>query len=558
VNQCDMWAYNFNEDENTFKDTCMNFPSTVESRRRKRILQDDVFPSTDRSLATSCIMSCADLRRKVAECDKNPRARPSCRISVCTQTITCPKRTRSVVYDPIDLSGKAIIFDCVLNCTTQKCEIDGGGNNQLFSGSYANVQFNNFNFTNAIGGAIQLTGGLDWRRSTLNLTNSSFVNNSASSGSALSANKTDIIVEGSTSSFVNNRGDRPPLELFSSTATIFDSYFEGNDLNEFGSGILTFDSKIELGMNVSFIKPDRSRRRNLAANDSKDCDVFVVMYDTNLKRNASCIQSGNQTIRPKPTACAPTVAKAPTPTPAKAPTSKPQPTSCFSGVNTVDVKGVGNIRIDQLQIGDYVRSSSGEFTQVYGFGHLDRNLEASFLQIFLDDVKNNATDVIPTTPLEVSAQHLLLLDSTLRHPIRASDVAVGDWLNGKQINKIDRVIRRGVYAPLTHSGDLIVSGVCGSNYVAVFDVDWIWDQHRLGHLLYLPQRVYCRYNIEVCKKESYISGYGYPAYIAVHGGYVFNRLNAYYTNTNSNGNCWIAGVMVGILVWYFNSHLRAR
>jgi hypothetical protein len=254
--QCDTWAYNFNEDENTFKDTCMNFPSTVESRRRKLMLRDEAYPSTDRSLAASCVTSCANLRTSVAQCDKSPRTKPPCRVSVCTQTITCPRRARSVAYEPIDLSGKGIIFDCVLNCSTDRCTIDGGGNNQLFSGTFASVGFNKFIFTNTSGGAIRLAGGLDWRTSNLDLTDSSFVNNNASSGSAISTNKTDIIIEGSASSFVNNRGDRPPLELFSSKATIFDAYFEGNDFNEFGSGILTFDSKIELGRNVSFYKSD--------------------------------------------------------------------------------------------------------------------------------------------------------------------------------------------------------------------------------------------------------------------------------------------------------------
>ena len=37
--------------------------------------------------------------------------------------------------------------------------------------------------------------------------------------------------------------------------------------------------------------------------------------------------------------------------------------------------------MNQLQIRDYVKSFDGNFTQVYGFGHLDHERDETFLQI---------------------------------------------------------------------------------------------------------------------------------------------------------------------------------
>jgi hypothetical protein len=77
----------------------------------------------------------------------------------------------------------------------------------------------------------------------------------------------------------------------------------------------------------------------------------------------------------------PAPVQAPVQKPAKAPIqqantpvvgSQPSP-SCFSGLNTVEVKDVGKIIVNQLKIGDYVQSGDDKFTQVNGFGHYDHD-----------------------------------------------------------------------------------------------------------------------------------------------------------------------------------------
>jgi Hint module len=112
-----------------------------------------------------------------------------------------------------------------------------------------------------------------------------------------------------------------------------------------------------------------------------------------------------------------------------------------------------------------------------------------------------------------------------QYPIRASDVVVDDVLNGMRVTKLQTVKRRGVYAPLTQSGDFIVGGVQVSSYVHVLDTDLAWaNQHDVGHFLFYPHRFFCRYFMEYCKRERYIQGYGYTSYLILCGSRVINTV----------------------------------
>jgi Hint module len=89
-------------------------------------------------------------------------------------------------------------------------------------------------------------------------------------------------------------------------------------------------------------------------------------------------------------------------------TVNPQPSSsCFSALNTVDVKDKGNIAMSQLEIGDYVKGGNGHYTQVYGFSHYDPNWEDEFQQI---RVKENTNTSSPVPPFEVTSRHLVFVE----------------------------------------------------------------------------------------------------------------------------------------------------
>lgn len=248
----------------------------------------------------------------------------------------------------------------------------------------------------------------------------------------------------------------------------------------------------------------------------------------------------------------------PAPTPISPPTA---PSSCFSGENTVEVKDIGDIPMSQLKIGDYVKTLHGKYTQVYGFGHYDHNREETYVRFKFDD-HNHHNDIVASTGsgssssqdalllataryltasskinqastvLEISSKHLVFVNDgqNNNNPIPASNIMIGDMLSdgNKIVTSIDSIIRRGVYAPLTQSGDIIVSGIHSSNYIQVLDYNknWIFfiNEHMIGHTVSAPQRIFCSYYIEYCKMESYMNGYGYLSYINLTLGSVMNRL----------------------------------
>jgi Hint module/LVIVD repeat len=251
-----------------------------------------------------------------------------------------------------------------------------------------------------------------------------------------------------------------------------------------------------------------------------------------------------------PVAVIPTPVFVPT-TPSK-PVSSPSPSpSCFSGDNMVHVQDVGLIPMNRLQIGDYVKTSSTDdddddtFTQVYGFGHLDRHQVATFLVITFDC--NNGSNLVvnqtafidhcASSPsyIEISAQHLIRVEKkqTNHHAhhqseyyfIPAADIRVGDLLSQQRVISIHEVERYGVYAPLTQSGIIAVNGIVASNYVNLLDFVPVqfWDQHTIGHIVYSGQRLFCYYFLTTCQNESYIKGYGVFTYGIVASTTILNQ-----------------------------------
>jgi Hint module len=85
------------------------------------------------------------------------------------------------------------------------------------------------------------------------------------------------------------------------------------------------------------------------------------------------------------------------------------------------------------------------------------------------------------------------------------------------------VVRHGLYAPLTQSGDIVVNGILASNYVDVLDYNALWNHHALGHFIFTPQRYFCSYFIGTCKREMYINGYSILAYILVTQCWFINK-----------------------------------
>jgi len=217
--------------------------------------------------------------------------------------------------------------------------------------------------------------------------------------------------------------------------------------------------------------------------------------------NANSLTNGQQLNRREfaaacTTACAIECAIAPVaaPTP-KATVRSRTGSSCFSSTNTVEVQRRGFITMDSLQVGDYVRAGKHRFSRVYGFIHLDRDVEAvEYLQIHADGL---------TSPLEISPDHMIFINNA---PVRASQVKVGDMLGESKVNEIKSIKRRGMYTPVTESGDIVVSGVLASSYAAVLSHTPA-NQHFGAHAFFSVRRLVCAFDFEICENETYTNGY---------------------------------------------------
>lgn len=183
--------------------------------------------------------------------------------------------------------------------------------------------------------------------------------------------------------------------------------------------------------------------------------------------------------------------------PTNEPTQKPD--GCFSGSTTVDVRGKGAIRMDELSIGDFVKtdsSSANTYSRVFSFGHRHVDAEMDYLQIRTQGLKS---------PLEISTKHMLLVNETWQ---RAESVKVSDMLGAHNVSHIVQLKRRGLYAPTTESGNIVVSGLQCSSYVALLHIP-PGLQRIATHAMMAPLRMVCSVDFGICENETYDDATGF-------------------------------------------------
>merc|ERR1711998_6314 len=136
--------------------------------------------------------------------------------------------------------------------------------------------------------------------------------------------------------------------------------------------------------------------------------------------------------------------------------------ACFPGDAEVRDLSGKKIRMMDLAIGAEVQGPTGAVDQVTNFIHHEEALAAPFLRMRTDKGS-----------LELSANHLAFVKSAdgVRHSVLAATVRVGDTLlhrdGDAQVTSIEPFTARGVYAPLTRSGELEVNGFTTSCYANI-------------------------------------------------------------------------------------------
>jgi hypothetical protein len=161
--------------------------------------------------------------------------------------------------------------------------------------------------------------------------------------------------------------------------------------------------------------------------------------------------------------------------------------SCFSGRSAV-LLADGNLKsMKDLQIGDELLTANKSVigkAKICSFLHYEPETIATFLQFRL---KNG-------TVLEVTHEHMIAVYSRQNHQtafLLAQNAAVGDCLveyqNGimalEEIVEIALIEEKGIYAPLTTSGTLIVNSCLASCYAS-------FESQMLCHLAMLPLIIY--------------------------------------------------------------------
>jgi hypothetical protein len=157
------------------------------------------------------------------------------------------------------------------------------------------------------------------------------------------------------------------------------------------------------------------------------------------------------------------------------------------------VEGKGVILMKDLQVGDKVQTTSGEYQTIYSFMHYHETKPAKYLQVYTDSPSKG--------PLEISGDHMVFL-ADKKNPVPAKMIKVGDKLSGASgsvtVSKINTITRNGLYAPVTLDGTLIVNGVLASSYITFQDTGSVDIRgykvisfQFLEHLWEMPHRILC-------------------------------------------------------------------
>lgn len=134
---------------------------------------------------------------------------------------------------------------------------------------------------------------------------------------------------------------------------------------------------------------------------------------------------------------------------------------CFNDAATVQLEDGSVKRMDAVQLGDRVKVSSGEFSDVFMFTHKSANVVNKFVKL--------TTAAGPQ--LTLTSGHFLYVNGALS---AAKTVKSGDSLelgNGDctVVESVETISAKGLYNPQTIHGDIIVNNVRASTYTTTIE-----------------------------------------------------------------------------------------
>mmetsp|Transcript_32306 Transcript_32306/g.35786 ORF Transcript_32306/g.35786 Transcript_32306/m.35786 type:complete len:984 (+) Transcript_32306:151-3102(+) len=196
---------------------------------------------------------------------------------------------------------------------------------------------------------------------------------------------------------------------------------------------------------------------------------------------------------------------------------------CFPGdalvqiLQTEETTKTTMIPMKELQIGDMVRVMDGTYEPVYSFGHKNTKDTAEFMELYTTNSQQKKKKVV------LSSQHMVW-EVTQDRFIPAAEVRLGHQLmsyNDDNDTEVATVISirnsirmKGMYAPFTPSGTIVVDHMVASSYVAISNLKTLvqsqpsyYSYQWMAHIGEFPHRAYCYYYLggsSYCKaKETY-------------------------------------------------------
>lgn len=168
-------------------------------------------------------------------------------------------------------------------------------------------------------------------------------------------------------------------------------------------------------------------------------------------------------------------------------------TGCFTGDSTVQTSTGETRLLSQLRIGDEILTMDNDgqlkFSEVYMFLDRDEQIRREFVRI---ETENGQTLVVTPSHLIYTwrsddANALITTDTA---DFRYADVVqigdfvlvnINDTLEPRRVTKLTREMHRGVYAPLTYDGTIVVNSIAASCYAII-------EKHSMAHTAFAPMR----------------------------------------------------------------------
>lgn len=181
---------------------------------------------------------------------------------------------------------------------------------------------------------------------------------------------------------------------------------------------------------------------------------------------------------------------------------------CFPSSATVQAElaegGLAARRMEDLKIGDRVLTQGG-FSKVFAFMDGDSDVEADFVKLMTASGAK-----LELTPAHIVYAHAemraVLADSIvegdLLWTLPTSNASLAGGLTADTVISATMALRRGMYAPLTEDGSLVVDGVLASSYANVKSLHWgkqeLVSGHDLNRYMHEPLRLACSVVSELC------------------------------------------------------------